>query len=183
MVAKTAYAAMLRGINVGGNRKLPMNELRALCAELGLEGARTYIQSGNVVFESAKKPDALGKALEKAIHESHGLEVPVTLRTRDELASLISRNPFVKQGRPSGELHVSFLSAAPTREHLAELDKRRADPDQYAADGTHLYLWCPAGYGNASLVNPVVERVLKVSSTTRNWKTVTTLFAMASGEE
>jgi uncharacterized protein (DUF1697 family) len=181
-VPKYAYVAMLRGINVGGKNKLPMADLRAACEELGLVGARTYIQSGNIVFDSAKKADALAVALEDHLRAHFGLAVPITIRTRQELAKVIDRNPFVKKGRPVEELHVSFLSAAPGKAELARLAERRADPDEFAADGTHLYLWCPGGYGNSSLGNPVVERALKVSSTTRNWRTVTTLAAMAAGE-
>jgi uncharacterized protein (DUF1697 family) len=179
-VARTSYAAMLRGINVGGKNKLAMSDLHAAFEAIGIKGVRTYIQSGNAVFATPKKGAAVATALEDYLRSAHGLEVPVTLRSKEELATVIRRNPFVKQGRATAELHVSFLTAAPARPALAVLEAKRKDPDEYVADGAHLYLWCPAGYGNASLTNPVVERCLKVGSTTRNWRTVTTLSDMAN---
>src|SRR5579864_3521165 len=110
----TIYISMLRGINVSGQKKVRMEELKKLYESLGFERVRTYIQSGNVVFEhpGADVSDLTGR-IERAIEGRFGIEVPVILRTRDELRTVIGNLPFT--GKDDAKVHVTFLSANPAR--------------------------------------------------------------------
>ncbi|HVB09541.1 MAG TPA: DUF1697 domain-containing protein [Bacillota bacterium] len=161
----TTYVALLRGVNVGG-RVLRMEELRSVCASLGLAEARTYIQSGNVVFRGEA---ADGTRLAKA------LAVPVLLRTTEEMAAVVAANPFPGQGADPKRLHVTFLAAEPTREAPAA----DSGPDEFILAGREVYLHCPGGYGETKLHNAFFERRLGVTATTRNWATVQKLAEMA----
>jgi len=172
------YIALLRGVNVGGNT-LSMERLRALGAELGLRNARTYVQSGNLVFEADRTAAHWSETLEKALAGMSRLPVTVLVRTGTELAAAVERNPFLREnGVDSARLYVTFLSKAPAKPALAALQAIDAGADRLSHVGREVYLHCPAGYGRTKLNNNILERVLGVAATTRNWRTVTTLAAM-----
>lgn len=164
------YAALLRAINVGGRTSLSMNDLRALCADAGLENARTYIQSGNLVFSSALSRAKVQKTLEKALAAKMGHPVGVHLRTSRELASVIQRNPF-KRVAPN-RLLVFFLERAPSRSALAaiEIPGREA----LKASGRELFVHYPDGMGGSKLRLPFVK-----TGTGRNLNTVRRLLELA----
>jgi uncharacterized protein (DUF1697 family) len=164
---------LLRGVNVGG-RTLPMAELRELVESLGFDDVRTYIQSGNVLFSAKKKPAAA--VLEEAIERRFGLEVDVMLRSAMELARTIERNPFPDADR--SRLYVGFMAAKPTPTAVAALDGDPFLPEQFAVDGTELYLHLPSGMGRTKLPDFVLRRI-KVPTTIRNWNTVTKLAELA----
>jgi uncharacterized protein (DUF1697 family) len=170
------YAALLRGVNVGGARKLPMGELRALVESLGHDDVRTYIQSGNVVFSSSAAVKA--SALEQAIRKSFGYDVTVILRTPSQLARIVERNPFPDAG-PS-DLHVGFAVRKPAKAAVASIDADRYLPEEFAVVGTEVYLRLPNGMGRARLP-PYLDRTLGVPTTVRNWRTVEKLVELASG--
>jgi uncharacterized protein (DUF1697 family) len=176
-----AYIAMLRGINVTGHNPVRMSRLRELFSRLGLEPARTYIQSGNVVFKAAKRSAAdLSKAIEREILREFGFAIAVFCRTAAEMADVIQRHPLAKvKGVDLTRLHVSFLAEVPNEAAVQKLAGLAAGDEQLRCDGRELYLYCPDGYGNSKLANTNVERVLKVAATTRNWKTVNTLYEMS----
>jgi uncharacterized protein (DUF1697 family) len=157
-----------------------MGDLRALFADLGFEDVSTYVQSGNVVFKGAGGAEKLGRAIEKGMKKDLGVEVPVLLRTRTELAKIVERNPFLRDGREPATLHVTFLTDKPARARVAELDPAAFGSDELAIVGREVYLHCPNGYGRSKLTNAFFERRLGVGATTRNWKTVTTLAELAS---
>jgi uncharacterized protein (DUF1697 family) len=174
------YISMLRGINVGGNKLIKMDELRKSIAALGFEQVQTYIQSGNVVFKTAKaSPAALSKRIEETILADFGHSVSVISRTLDEMSKAIANNPFLKQpGIDVEKLHVAFLSAPPAAPALKKLSELTLAPDQSRCLGKEVYLYFPNGFSNSSLFKHPLDRVLSVTATTRNWKTVNTLHQM-----
>jgi uncharacterized protein (DUF1697 family) len=177
----TVYVAMLRGVNVGGN-SLKMDWLRKACEGLGLLDVRTYVQSGNIVFSSRASAPKLAQTLQTTIDAQTRLPVTVVLRSASELEKIVAGNPFLKQKSVEvTKFHVTFLSKAPVKPALDRLDALAGTRDQYCLAGSELYLHCPIDYGETKLSNGAIEKVLGVGATTRNWKTVTTLLAMATG--
>jgi uncharacterized protein (DUF1697 family) len=174
--------ALLRGVNVGGNNKVPMKELVPALASLGLEDVRTYIQSGNLIFRVTGSPpdDAeLGALLERRIAKTFNLRIPVVLRTREELADVVANNPFVAQGAKPETLHVGFLSHPPVREMIAKLDPKRSPPDAFLVAGKEIFFMFPKGLGRTKLTNAYFDKQLATTTTVRNWNTVKTLLSMA----
>jgi uncharacterized protein (DUF1697 family) len=165
----TAYAALLRGINVGGNNKVQMSELRGLFEKLGHSDVVTYIQSGNVVFR-ATRADA--GPIERRITEVFGLEVTVILRAAAELAAVAAGNPFLVEGAEPKQLYVVFLDREPTAEAVARLEPDRSPGDRFSLSGTDLYLDLATGAGRTKLSLDYLERRLGVKGTARNWNTV-----------
>jgi uncharacterized protein (DUF1697 family) len=174
------YISLLRGINVGGNKRIKMDTLRTSLEALGLEQVKTHIQSGNVVFKAAKlTPAALSTKIEASILKTFGFQVSVITRTADEINKAIAGNPFLKQtGIDSEKLHIAFLSEAPVPAALKRLAELTMAPDQSRCLGKELYLYFPNGVSGSSLWKHPLDRVLSVITTTRNWKTVNTLHQM-----
>ncbi|MDQ1418687.1 MAG: hypothetical protein QOJ52_649 [Acidimicrobiaceae bacterium] len=179
----TVYIAMLRGINVTGHNKVAMKDLRALFEALPAEDVKTYVQSGNVVFES-HAVDATGIALaaEARIRTRLGLTVTVVVRTSDEFNEVLSGNPLLADRDPAF-MHVTFLAASPDGDRVAALEAggEVGAPDEFRLLGRQVYLYCPNGYGRTKLNNAFFERKLAVAATTRNWRTVTNLAALTRG--
>ena len=175
------YIAMLRGINVSGRNPIKMPDLQALFSGLGLTDVATYIQSGNVVFTSTAKAATLVPAIEQRIASEFGLDVPVQLRTKAEIGKVIAGNPFLRGRAELAKLHVTFLAAKPAAALVRALRDYRAPPDEFQVFGREVYLHCPGGYGKSKLDNSFWERRLSTAATTRNWTTVTKLFALAGG--
>ncbi|HUO34533.1 MAG TPA: DUF1697 domain-containing protein [Candidatus Acidoferrum sp.] len=175
------YIALLRGINVGGNM-LKMDRLREICADLGLKNARTYLQSGNIVFEAGKSSAHWIKTLEGALDGECRLPVSVIIRTAEEISRTAARNPFLKEkGIDMKRLGVTFLRDAPLPAALKSLSIPGAGNDRFFCSDGEIYLHCPGGFGETKLSNGAFERLLSVRATTRNWNTVTSLTEMAAG--
>jgi uncharacterized protein (DUF1697 family) len=175
-----AYIAMLRGINVSGRNKIKMPDLQALFAGLGHTDVTTYIQSGNVVFESAeRRAAAVGAAIERRIARELGFDVPVVLRTKAELAKVIAANPFAEDDL--AKVHVTFLAKKPVAALVRALADHASPPDDFRIVGREVYLLCPRGYGITKLNNTFWERKLGVVSTTRNWNTIKKLLELSAG--
>jgi uncharacterized protein (DUF1697 family) len=173
------YIALFRGINVGGNNALPMKELAAVLESLGLRGVKTYIQSGNVVFQGrAADPALLSKRIGAAIGKSHGFEPWVWLLDRPMLEQVIRGNPYPEAEDAPGTLYVNFLAIVPSRPNLDGLEKRRAASERFQLADDVLYLHAPDGIGRSRLV-AALERLLGVPMTSRNWNTVRKLGEMA----
>lgn len=164
LVRPATWIGLIRGINVGGHKTLPMAKLKAACESLGYTDVRTYLNSGNVLFTAAKKPKA------SDIEQALGIDVRVILRTPAELAEAIARNPL--QGEPN-RLMIMFLEQEPEKELGWD------GPEQTHLDGRHLYLYYPAGQAKTKLTNTLIERRLGVAGTTRNWNTATRLLALS----
>jgi uncharacterized protein (DUF1697 family) len=173
------YIALLRGINVGGN-VLKMERLREVCAELGAEKVRTYVQSGNVVFEAAGSAGHWEKTLERRLAGESRLAVSVMVRTAAEMARVTAGNPFVKEkGIDTARLAVTFLQQVPTKAGLAALGARDIGRERFHCAGREIYLHCPDGFAKAKLY--ALEKVLGQRGTTRNWNTVRKLCEMCGG--
>ena len=175
------YIAMLRGINVSGQKIIKMEKLRASFETLGFSRVRTYVQSGNVIFQASKTSSyILSKSIEGKILSDFGFSVPLLLRSSDEMKKIANDNPFLKdRGIDHSKLHITFMSELPAKAALGKLDSLNAVPDQFRIKGQEVYLYCPNGYGRSKLSNTTFEKLLSVQATTRNWKTVKTLVEMS----
>lgn len=175
------YISILRGINVGTGRKVPMADLKKLCENMGLQNVQTYIQSGNLVFELIQ-PESISELeirLQQAFTEAFGFEIPVLIRTGKEWAESIAQNPFLKEENLDiDRLHLTILKELPKPELLEKIKGYQYLPDRYEILGRNVFIFCAAGYGTSKLVNSFFESKLKVQSTTRNWKTVMKLHEM-----
>ena len=171
---------MLRGINISGQKKIKMADLKAHLEDIGFRNVQTYIQSGNVVFEY---PDSSQKAIESQISEKllkeYGWDLPVLVRNSREFEYILMNNPFLKD-KDTDRLYVTFLSDNSTDERLDQLKNYDYSPEEYVVDGTFIYFYAPHGYGRAKMNNNFFESKLKVAATTRNWKTVNVLFELAT---
>jgi uncharacterized protein (DUF1697 family) len=175
-----AHVALLRGINVGGRRSLPMKLLAEIFVEAGCSDVRTYIQSGNVVFRApaalaAKLPSVVPKAIAKAV----GFDVPVVVRSAAELRALVNKNPFLRAGCDPSFCHLMFLANAPESARAKKLDANRSSPDELAVVGRDVFLKLPNGVARSKLTNAYFDASLATVSTLRNWRTVLTLLEMA----
>ena len=177
-----AYIAMLRGINVGGQKPVRMEQLRESCTTLGLRSVKTYVQSGNIVFLAVRRSSAnLSKSISEAILRDCGFRIPVLVIAANEMEQVIKRNPFLQEtGVDPTKLHVTFLPEAASKDALKGLDRFPTKPDRFYVGRQEIYLYCPDGYGKTKLSNAAFEKALSMETTTRNWKTVGALFEMAS---
>jgi uncharacterized protein (DUF1697 family) len=157
--------ALLRGVNVGGHRKLPMAELRETLAEAGHGDVRTHLQSGNVILESSKRPATLERELGQL------LGIPVLVRTHDELVDVVARDPFGALATNGSRYFVTFLSGP-----VAEVPGLESGGGElFVVSGREVYAWLPEGVHNSKRAQLLTERRLGVVPTTRNWNTVTKL--------
>lgn len=173
------FISMLRGINVSGKNRIMMAALKEMYLGLGFSNVVTYVQSGNVVFDSTEADAAaLARTIEAAIKQSFGFDVPVIIRDKNRFQKLLDGNPFThSRDEDLTKLHITFLSDVPT---LGIPAIPNGCLDEFMLDDKELYLFCPGGYGETKLSNSFFERKLKVTATTRNWKTVNTLYEIAS---
>jgi len=173
------YVALLRGINVGKNKRIAMAELRELLTKLGYGDVKTLLQSGNAVFTaSAAKPEALERRIKKAIADRFGFDVSVMVRTASELATVVEANPIPEAVSEPSKFLVAFLSAKPAASTIRGIDPVAFLPEQFAVVGRELYLWCRNGINDSKLFAVLNDKGLGVTSTARNWNTVTKLLAL-----
>ncbi|HST34147.1 MAG TPA: DUF1697 domain-containing protein [Solirubrobacteraceae bacterium] len=170
---------LLRGVNVGGRNKLPMPALRDALQAAGMENVLTYVQSGNVVLDSAAKPDALARACVNVIADEFGLDVGVLVRTRAELAKVVERNPLGDVAEQDKLYQVTFCLRKPTKAALAKVAERAAEGERLLALGREIYAWFPHGVGRSKLAAQLGKQDLGVLATARNWTTVNKLLALA----
>jgi uncharacterized protein (DUF1697 family) len=175
-----AYIALIRGINVGG-KSMPMADLRALFAKLGYADAKTFIQSGNVVFAAPGKDGRkIAQALEAAIAKAFGYEAAVLVRSREEWRALLKANPYAKRKLGEGErVFVTFLEEPPAKAAAAALEAIQDPKDEVKVRGSEAFLLVRGSYGESNLSNAFVEKKLGVRATTRNMATTLKLLEMA----
>ena len=171
------FIGLLRGINVSGKNVIKMANLREWLESSGLKNVETYIQSGNLIFDSNKKPEALEKLIFKTINKQTGFEVPVLVRDLPFLQKAIAGSPFAKEKIES--LATMVLSAVPERSLVNALKAMDFGDDQFAIKKDVVSLFIPNGFGKTKLTNVFFEKKLDVSATTRNWKTMAKLIEMA----
>jgi uncharacterized protein (DUF1697 family) len=175
-----AHVALLRGINVGGKRSLSMKRLAEVFVAAGCSDVRTYIQSGNVVFRAPPALSTrLSAVLPKAIAKMAGFDVPVVLRSVDELRLAVKKNPFLRAGVEPAECHLMFLSDVPEGGRVKQLSTARSPGDEFVVLGRDVYLRLPNGAGRSKLTNAYFDGTLATVSTLRNWRTVLVLLEMA----
>jgi len=178
--ASSARIALLRGINVGGHNKVAMSDLRELCGALGLTDVKSLLQSGNLVFRGDRQTDAaLESLLESETAKRLGVSADYVVRSGDELARAVARNPFPKEAKndPS-HLLVMFLKAEPRAKDVDALRVAIKGREIVANDGKQLYLVYPDGIGRSKLTGTMIERTLATKGTARNWNTILKLLAL-----
>ena len=175
------YISLLRGINVGANKRMKMEKLRASCQALRFEQIASYIQSGNLVLKGAKlSPAAVSRKIEKQIESDFGFHADVITRTSDELRKIIRLNPLLKDTDvDQSKLHVVFLSDMPSAESRRKLQSLTLAPDRVWVSGQEIYFYFPNGVSGSSLWKHNLDRVIGVTGTMRNWNTVNKLTEMA----
>jgi uncharacterized protein (DUF1697 family) len=173
--------ALLRGVNVGGRNKLPMERLRAICEGLGLERPRTFIQSGNVIFETMLSDEtALAVRLEAEIETEFGFRPSVVLRSVPEMKSVVERNPFRERDDVAPDrLLVTFLQSDPGEEARSAIRAIPVVPEELVVDGREIFVYYRGGAGQTKLPLARIERAQRVPGTTRNWNSVLKLLALA----
>ena len=167
--------SLLRGINVGGHHKIKMEDLRALYESLGLRNPKTYIQSGNVVFQTGQKDlDKLALSLNAAIERTYGFRADAVLRTLTDLRATLIANPFASRPVDPARNLVIFLSGQLTAEHAATICGLCLAPEEIHSDGRHLHCHFPAGMGQSKLPMAIDKSLKKLNifGTARNWNTV-----------
>lgn len=173
-----SFVSLLRGINVGGKNLVSMEKLRSLYESLKLGNPRTYLQSGNVVFESSLPNYELATFLSKKIEQSFNVKVPVIIRSHDDLARIVENVPYAKKDLSS--VHVTFLSEKPKDFPKEAIDGFVQNGEKYQMSGTEIYLMLPIGYGMTKLTNNLFEKKLRLTATTRNWNTMAALLKMTA---
>ncbi|WP_223845476.1 DUF1697 domain-containing protein [Flavobacterium selenitireducens] len=176
------YIALLRGINVSGQKLIKMERLRESVATLGFEDVSTYIQSGNILFRYPETDVAtLSRLISKAILSDFGFDVSVISIEAGELETAIAENPFSERTpENSPQPYVGFLSEIPSAEAVAALKESDFANDEFRVIGKRIYIWYGDSAGKTKLSNTVIERKLKVVSTARNWRTVHKLLELSS---
>jgi uncharacterized protein (DUF1697 family) len=172
------YIALLRGINVGGHKKVLMAELRDLLTTSGLENVQTYIQSGNVIFKSSEENKRkLEAIIKEAINVHFGFEVPVLVRTKEEIKTILDDCPFPEAKKVLG--YFIMLSEIPDRNLVEEATQKSYLDDDYVVLRDCIYLFCAKGYGRAKFKLNYFEEKLKVNATVRNYKTMVKLLSLS----
>ena len=176
------YIALLRAINVGGNSKIAMADLKTMLVDLGYAAPQTLLQTGNLVFQAKESNAArLETTLEQAAADRLHLETDVFVRTADEWNQAIAANPFPKEAASDpSRLLIMPLKAAPTKQAMKELQAAIQGRETVAAVGRELYLVYPDGIGRSKLTNKLIESRLKTRGTGRNWNTALKLAALAA---
>nr|WP_295927936.1 DUF1697 domain-containing protein [uncultured Dyadobacter sp.] len=172
------YIAILRGINVGGTSMIKMPVLQKAFEDAGFRNVKTYIQSGNVLFNHhrASEPGALADEIGSILKRDLKLDVPVLVLVWQDMNGILENNPFVNTRQEDiTKLHVTFLADLPETDRVSKIERDKYLPDEFYLSGKAIYLFCPEGYGRTKLNNNFFESKLKMAATTRNWKTVTEL--------
>ena len=174
-----ARIVFLRGINLGSRNRIAMPELHDLLDDAGFDDIRTYLQSGNVVLSSRASPATVASRCEKAIAERFGLEIAAVVRTRDELADVVRRNPLGDVAKDPKRYQVSFLDRKPPPAIADQLAAVAAPQERFEIIGREIYAWHPAGVARSKLWSLLAGKGLGVTATARNWTTVTSVLVLA----
>ncbi|MGD0587536.1 MAG: DUF1697 domain-containing protein [Thermoplasmata archaeon] len=181
----TVYVGLLRAVNLGGSTQVSMDALRTLLAQMGLEGVRTLLQSGNVVFRShARDPAVLERQLQDRVARDLKVRTDFFLRSSEAWSSIVRANPFPREADAApGYLVVTALKDAPTPENWKALDAAIRGPERVRGIGREAYIVYPNGQGRSRLTIALIERSLGTRGTSRNWNTVTKLAHIVKGFE
>jgi uncharacterized protein (DUF1697 family) len=176
----TRHIALLRGINVGGHKKVPMAELRRALEDAGFEDVKTYVQSGNVALSAAEtSPAEVGRRVEQAIADAFGFDVAVVVRSRDEIAALVDEDPLGDVATNPTFRIVVFLAEKLDPAMVADVDPEEFAPEAFALRDYEIVMWAPDGQRDSKLVKTLTEKRTGVVGTARNWRTVEKLLDLA----
>lgn len=175
------YIAILRGINVSGQKLIKMDTLRKMFEDMGFGNVVTYVQSGNIIFSAnEEEPKIVAGKISGQINNTFGFDVPVIVLTINQLEEVINSNPFAEDsGKPLSYLYVTFLSSAPDYSVKSIIENKKQSDEEIHFSDHAIYLYCPTGYGKTKLTNNFLENKLKVVATTRNWHTTNELLTLA----
>jgi uncharacterized protein (DUF1697 family) len=174
-----AYIALLRGINVSGHKLIKMTELKAMFESLGFAQVQTYIQSGNVLFDSNEDPAVLRQRLESEIQTVFGFQVPVVVRTVEQMEQTVTNCPFTANAlQPEESLYVSLLAEEPSHQGIDRLLACNSEIDEFRIHGSDVYILLRQSIRKSLFTNNFLERKLGVPATTRNWQTMNKLVAL-----
>lgn len=176
------YIAFLRGINVGGQKKMPMIEVREMMTRTGFKNVRTYIQSGNIIFKSElNSTKELQGLIHRAIEETFGFDVPVLVKTANEIRGVLLKNPYNNENDLAhNRVYFVLLQDTPDAELVKTFKSMNFPNEKFRVSDTCVYLCCENGYGKAKLSNNMIERKLEVKATARNYRTMNKLLEIAS---
>lgn len=177
------YIALLRGINVGGHNKIIMADLKRLFQSLGYTNVTTYIQSGNVVFQSKEiNTSTIEKSIIETIEKEFGYAIKVLVLRKNDLEITFNSNPFIQDANNYDfkKLCATFLEKTPTKEGILKVQKLAAPEEQLFFIEKTVYLYCPNGFGRTKLSNNNIETKLKIAATSRNWNTITKLVELSN---
>jgi uncharacterized protein (DUF1697 family) len=174
------HVVLLRGINLGSRNRIAMPALREVLEDAGFEDVRTHLQSGNVVLTSTAKPESVARKCEHAIRKRFGLEIPVVVRSRAQLAAIVKRNPLKKVATEPKRYQVSFLSGKLPAKAVRELEAVAEPDERVVAIGREVYAWHPRTVARSKLWAKLAGKGLGVTATARNWATVEALLELAS---
>jgi uncharacterized protein (DUF1697 family) len=173
--------AMLRGINLGPNRRIPMADLRQLLTDAGFENVKTYVQSGNIALSATVKPAQLEGELAGLVEERFGFAVPVVVRSRRQLQAVINHDPIPGAADEPKLYQVTFLTAKPPAAAVARLREQARESERLEVAGREIYTFHPDGVAGSKLSVAIVSKDLGAGATSRNWTTVNRLLEMAAG--
>ncbi len=173
------YVALLRGINVSGHKKVPMAELREILTKVGFVNVQTYIQSGNVIFQSIEEDiQKLTDTIQKEIKDCFGFDVPVLIKTNVELLNIFNHCPFSKDKKENS--YFTLLYWTPDKLLIEDLSRFKYPNEEIIITKSCIYFYSSIGYGNTKYNNNFFERKLKVTATARNYKTMLKLLSLSS---
>ncbi len=167
------FVVLLRGINVSGKNKLPMQDLRDLLNNMGYKNVQTYIQSGNIILDTEKEKGVVGQEVKEAIQDKFGYDVPVIVKTSGDLSRIIENNPYPVDNEKV--VLVVFLSDYTTTTHL---EMNKSEEDQFTILDDVVYFYCPNGFGKSKLTIHGFEKKLELKATSRNWRTTNKLLEL-----
>jgi uncharacterized protein (DUF1697 family) len=174
------HVVLLRGINIGPRNRIAMGELREALEEAGFKDVRTHLQSGNVTLASTAKPESVARECERVIKKRFGLEIPVIVRSRAQLAAVVKRNPLGKVAKEPKRYQVTFLSAKLSAKVVREIEEAAAPEERVVVAGREVYAWHPKTIARSKLWTTLAGKKLGVNATSRNWTTVGALLELAS---
>lgn len=175
-----SYVLLLRGINVGRNKRLAMPDLRSLLEDVGYSEVRTHLQSGNVVLTSPDSAARIAEIVRSEIAARLALEVGIIVRTADEMAEVVSVNALRDVATDPSRYVVTFLPGPVDQTSLRELEEQSFAPEEFAVRGREVFLWCPNGQHESPLAKALGKAGVTTTGTARNWRTVTRLAELAA---
>lgn len=178
----TTYVALLRAINLGKKNKVKMAELRSFLNSLGIKDAQTYIQTGNIIFDSNLDAETLTDMLENKLEERFGFSIPVMLRTSSEWYGIVELCPYADNSLTGEQsIHISFLGMTPSEHALNNLENYQNEKDTYQLNGREVYILYGQNPHKSNLQQHLQK--LNVPATLRNWRTVLKLESMLKERE